>query len=140
QEAITTLFSQQAQRQPDGTAIVDLHERWSYRDLDGRSNQLANYLREGGIRTQDIVAIYGHRSAPLVWAILGVLKAGAAFVILDPGYPASRLIDCLQIAAPRGWLEIEAAGPLPESLEQFVDTLGCCCRLELPARDSSDRR
>jgi len=138
-EAIQALFSEQARRRPNQMAVLDPRESWSYQDLDSRSNQLANYLREGGIRTQDIVAIYAHRSASLVWAILGVLKAGAAFVILDPAYPASRSINCLQIAAPRGWIQIEAAGPLPEALDQFVDTLGCCCRLEVTARDNSDR-
>ena len=137
-EAIQTLFSQQARRLPEQLAVVDPHENWSYQDLDSRSNQLANYLLSSGIRAQDTVAIYGHRSAPLVWAILGVLKAGAAFVILDPAYPASRLINCLEIAAPRGWLQIKAAGPLPEVLDQFVEMLGCCCRLELPVRGSSD--
>ena len=135
-EAIQTLFAEQARRRPDQTAIVDPRETWSYRDLDSRTNQLANYLRQSGICARDTVAIYGHRSAPLVCAILGVLKAGAAFVILDPSYPASRLINCLQIAAPRAWLQIEAAGPLPEVLDQFVSSLDYCCRLELPARDS----
>ncbi len=134
-EAITTLFSQQARRRPKATAIVDPHENWSYGDLDQRSNQLANCLRQSGIGKGDVVAIYGHRSAPLVWTILGVLKAGAAFVILDPAYPVSRLIDCLDIAAPRGWLQIEAAGALPEALDQFVETLGCCCRLKIPTRE-----
>jgi len=120
-EAIQTLFSEHARRHPDQPAIVDPRETWTYQDLDSRSNQLANYLRQGGIRPQDVVAIYGHRSAPLVWSILGVLKAGAAFVVLDPAYPAARLIKCLEITRPRGWLQIEAAGPLPEPMDRFVD-------------------
>jgi len=139
-EAIQTLFSEQARRRSDQPAIVDPRETWSYQDLDSRSNQLANYLRQGGIRPQDVVAIYGHRSAPLVWSILGVLKAGAAFVVLDPAYPASRLIKCLEIARPRGWLQIEAAGTLPEPLNRFVDALDCCCRLQLTARHQADNR
>ncbi len=133
-EAITTLFSCQANRRPVASALVDAHESWSYQDLDRRSNQLANHLRQSGIKKGDIVAIYGHRSAPLVWAILGVLKAGAAFTILDPAYPAARLIDCLRIASPCGWLQIEAAGPPPETLEQFVRALDCRCRVILRAR------
>ena len=137
-ESISALFSEQARRGPDRIAILDADESWSYQEADARSNQLANALRASGIRTGDVVAIYGHRSAPLVWAILGVLKAGAAFVILDPAYPVPRLIACLEIAPPRGWLEIAAAGPLPEDLNKFVDTLDCCCRLELTAR-ASDR-
>jgi amino acid adenylation domain-containing protein len=72
-------------------------------------------------------------------AILGVLKAGAAFVILDPTYPASRLINCLEIAAPRAFLQIDKAGTLPDVLDQFVETLDCCCRLKLPASDNGDQ-
>lgn len=138
-ESIQKLFADQARRRPHQLAIVAPHESWTYQELDSRSNQLANYLRASGIEVHDTVAVYGHRSAPLVLAILGVLKAGAAFVILDPTYPASRLITCLQIAAPRGWLQIDAAGTLPEVLDQFVNTLSCCCRLKLPARDDADQ-
>jgi amino acid adenylation domain-containing protein len=136
--AIQTLFSEQARRRPDQMAVVDPRENWSYQDLDARSNQLANYLRNSGIRKGDIVAIYGHRSAPLVWAILGVLKAGAAFVILDPAYPTSRLTELVRIAAPRAWLQIAAAGPLPDALAEFVAELNCCCRLSLPARPDAN--
>jgi len=138
-ESIHELFADQARRRPHQLAIVDSHESWTYNELDSRSNQLANYLRASGIEGHDTLAIYGHRSAALVWAIIGVLKAGAAFVILDPTYPASRLINCLQIAAPRGWLQIDAAGELPDVLDHFVDTLGCCCRLNLPAHDNADQ-
>ena len=138
--AIHTLFSQQACWGPRRLAIVDPYEVWNYGELDARSNQLANYLIASGIQPQDIVAIYGHRSAALVWALLGVLKAGAAFLILDPAYPASRLIDYLRMAKPRGWIQIEAAGVLPDALEKFVATLSCCCRLHLPHRSTAAAR
>jgi amino acid adenylation domain-containing protein len=128
---IHELFSEQAQLHPDKIAVEDMRESLSYRELDSRSNRLANYLRAGGIRTGDVVAIYGHRGVSLVWAILAVLKAGAVFLILDPDYPVERLMSCLEIAAPRGWLQLEAAGILPEILDRFVETLDLC-RLELP--------
>jgi amino acid adenylation domain-containing protein len=136
EKPIHALFSEQAQRHPDKTAVADTEGSWSYQQLDSRSNQLANYLRAGGIRTGDVVAIFGHRNMALVWAILAVLKAGAAFLILDPDYPVERLISCLEIAAPRGWLQLEAAGILPEALGRFVETLTCCC-LELTTRAES---
>jgi amino acid adenylation domain-containing protein len=129
--AVHTHFAQQVRRVPEHLAVVDALVGWSYAELDARSNQLANYLLGNGIQRQDIVAIYGHRSASLVWALLGVLKAGAAFIILDPAYPASRLIDCLRLAQPRGWLQLADARKLPATLEEFVGTLSCCCRLEL---------
>ena len=75
---------------------------WSYAELDSWSNRLANQLIADGIKPQDVVAIYAHRSAALVWALLGLLKAGAAFMILDPAYPAARLLSYLRLARPRG--------------------------------------
>jgi len=129
--AVHSHFSKLAQRVPQQLAVIDAQVAWNYSELDAKSNQLANYLRENGIQSQDIVAIYSHRSAALIWAILGILKAGAAFVILDPAYPASRLINCLRIAEARGWLQLEAAGQLPDALDEFVKTLSCCCSLQL---------
>lgn len=125
-------FSEMAQKLPENTAIVDRNEKWSYTQLDACSNRLASYLCASGIRPQDCVAIYGRRSALLVWAIIGVLKAGAAFAILDPAYPATRLIDCLRVAKPRGWIQLEAANELPPGLKECVATSCSCCSIEIP--------
>jgi len=119
--AVHVRFAEQARRFPERAAVVDERGTWTYRELEQRGNQLANYLRARGIRNQDIVAIDGARCASLVWAMLGVLKAGAAFVILDRSYPAPRLIDRLRIAQPRAYLLLdeaeEARLPLAESVE-----------------------
>ena len=131
QGAIHTLFTRQAERFPDLFAVVDPNDRWTYSDLDRRSNQLANYLIAQGIKPKDVVAIYAHRGCPLVLALLGVLKAGAAFVILDPTYPFARLIDYLCIARPRGWVQMNAAGELAEELLGFLATFEIPCRINL---------
>ncbi|MCP4664453.1 MAG: AMP-binding protein, partial [bacterium] len=94
--AVQTVFSAQARRRPDSLAVTDGDGSWSYQELDAQSNRLAHYLRAHGVGAEDVVAIYGHRSAALVWAVVGVLKAGAAFLILDPAYPVRRLVDCLR--------------------------------------------
>src|SRR5215472_9135218 len=130
--AIHTLFSKQAEHQHDRPAVVDCNETWTYRELDSRSNQLANHLMVRGIQPKDVIAIYAHRSCPLVLTLLGVLKVGAAFVILDPAYPTQRLIDYLRIARPKGWLQMDAAGELSEELSGFLDNLGIPCRIRLP--------
>ncbi|MUG97531.1 amino acid adenylation domain-containing protein [Scytonema sp. UIC 10036] len=104
--AVHTKFSQQAQRVPQNLAVVDARVAWTYAKLEELSNQLAHYLLANNIQSQDVVAIYGQRSALLVVAILGVLKAGGAFVILDPAYPTCRSIDCLELVQPRAWLQI----------------------------------
>ncbi len=132
--AVHERFSDLAALFPERLAVTDERESWSYRELDLQSNRLANRLRESGVGPGDFVALYAHRSAPLVWGVLGVLKAGAAFLILDPTYPAARLIELLRLAPPRGWLQLAAAGPPLEPLEEFLASTGLSCRLELPAR------
>ncbi|HYW74575.1 MAG TPA: amino acid adenylation domain-containing protein [Pyrinomonadaceae bacterium] len=133
-EAITTIVSRQALRHPDRTALVDAAQSWTYREVDSQSNQLANFLIANGIRQGHVVAIYAHRSAPLVTAIIGALKAGAAFTIIDPANPAPRSIDCLRAASPRALIQIENAGAPPELLDQFVASLDDCCRITLDER------
>jgi len=128
--AVHTQFSKLARRYPTQTAITDSHSNWTYQELEARSNQLAHYLIANNIQPGTVVAIYGHRSASLVWAWLGILKAGAAFVNLDPAYPADRLIEYLDISKPKGLIQIEAAGSLTEELTQYADRLSC--RITLP--------
>ena len=134
------LFSQQARRLPEHVAVVDSVETISYQELDRRANQLAHYLITCGINPGDHVAIYSHRSATLVWAILGVLKAGAVYIILDPAYPAARLIDYLALVDIRGWLYLAAAGTPPLALEEYVATLSCCCTMELAQPVDGERK
>jgi amino acid adenylation domain-containing protein len=137
--SIHELFAKQAERAPDFSAVIDSDNRWSYGELDRRSNRLANYLIAQGIQPKDIVAIDARRSAALVVALLGILKAGAAFVILDPAYPASRLISYLRIARPRALLHIEGAGEMAQELREFLKSLDLCCQLTiLNKKPSSD--
>ncbi|HEV7784408.1 MAG TPA: amino acid adenylation domain-containing protein, partial [Thermoanaerobaculia bacterium] len=125
------VFARWAAAVPERTAIVDSRGTVSYGELDWRSNRLARTLCEGGVRKGDVVAVYGHRSAPIVWAILGILKAGAAFVVLDPAYPAQRLVELIEVAQPRAWLEMEAAGALAPGLAEYVSARSWCRRLRL---------
>jgi amino acid adenylation domain-containing protein len=138
--SVPEIFSKQAERAPERVAIIDRHETWTYTELRALSNQLAHYLRAQGIQNEDIVAIYGHRSSALVWALMGVLKAGAAFIILDPAYPSARLIEYLQLAEPRGLINLAAAGPFPVELNQFVEGRQWCVRLRLPQRAIAQRQ
>src|SRR5436305_4829316 len=85
------LFAMQADRAPDRPAVVGGEAVWSYGGLLAGSRGLAGWLAAQGVRPGDSVAIFAHRSAPLVQAVLGTLSAGAAFLILDPVYPAPRL-------------------------------------------------
>ena len=123
--AIHELFAEQARRSPAKLAIVDPEQTWTYAEIDRCANQLANRLIASGIQPNDLIAIYAHRSSSLVVALFGILKAGASFLILDPAYPAARTIDYLRIAQPKGWLQLEGSGELPEELLNCLDSLSC---------------
>jgi len=131
-DAVHQRFSKQALLAPERTAVVDAWGSWQYGELDRASNQLASHLRANGIQTGDVVAIYAHHSAGLVLALLGILKAGAAFLILDSNYPASRLITMLEEASPRGWLRMDAAGSVADELGALFEVPRFICRLQIP--------
>jgi amino acid adenylation domain-containing protein len=85
------LFEEQAALYPDAEALVFGAERLTYRQLDQRSNQIAQFLRQQGIQHEDRVGIFMDRSIGMVVSMLGILKAGGAYVPIDPDYPAERL-------------------------------------------------
>ncbi|MDN3695556.1 amino acid adenylation domain-containing protein [Chryseobacterium tructae] len=89
---IHELFEAQVERTPDHTAIVYQDVRLSYRELNERSNRLANYLIEKyDIQPDDLIPLCVERSEEMLVAILGVLKSGGAYVPMDPSYPADRI-------------------------------------------------
>jgi non-ribosomal peptide synthetase component F len=98
---------------PEAAAVEDPRERWSYRELDAAANRIARRLVRGGLRPGDTVAVWAHRSAPLVRALLGAWRAGGAFVVLDPAYPAARLARTVRLARPAALLRVAAAGEPP---------------------------
>jgi amino acid adenylation domain-containing protein len=90
--ALHEVVSGHARRRPDSPALTCGPDvRLSYAQLDARASQFAHYLRGAGIGRGSIVGVCVDRSAELMIAILGILKAGAAYVPLDPTYPADRL-------------------------------------------------
>ncbi|MEM7114034.1 MAG: amino acid adenylation domain-containing protein, partial [Chloroflexota bacterium] len=99
-------LTRHAQTQPHKIAVRDSHRALTYAELERQSNALAHNLLEQGIIQGDVVAIFAARSVDLLTAVCAIHKANAAFLILDPAYPASRLRDNLQIAAPKAWLNL----------------------------------
>jgi amino acid adenylation domain-containing protein len=85
------LFERQAALTPEAAAVVFGEELLTYGELDARANRLARYLQALGAGPDVPVGVLLERSAEMVVALLGVLKAGAAYVPLDPDYPAQRL-------------------------------------------------
>jgi amino acid adenylation domain-containing protein len=91
-------FEAQVVRTPTAIAVVFEGQQLTYRQLNGRANQLARSLRKLGVGPEVLVGVFMERSLEMVVAVLGVLKAGAAYVPLDPSYPKERLAFMLEDA------------------------------------------
>jgi amino acid adenylation domain-containing protein len=123
QQLITTSFSQQAARTPQRMALSDPGAKMSYAELEQRSNQLAHYLQTRGIKPGKIVALYLERSAEMVVAILAVLKAGGAYLPIDPQYPPARIEFMIGDARPSLTITQQSiAGQLPDPAVLLIDT------------------
>jgi amino acid adenylation domain-containing protein len=90
-EGVEAIVAAQARRTPDAVAVAGSGGRMSYRQLDERAGQLASFLRARGVGSGQLVGVCLQRTPSLVVALLGVLKSGAAYVPLDPAFPATRL-------------------------------------------------
>ncbi|WP_146052411.1 non-ribosomal peptide synthetase, partial [Pectobacterium atrosepticum] len=97
---IHQLVEDQAARTPDTTAVLFEDQHLTYDALNRRANQLAHHLIDLGVQPDDRIAICVERSLDMVIGLLAILKAGAAYVPLDPGYPAERLAYMLDDASP----------------------------------------
>ncbi|MCW8930409.1 MAG: amino acid adenylation domain-containing protein, partial [Gammaproteobacteria bacterium] len=105
QACLHQMIEQHAQKTPDATAVVydDLQNKQSltFTQLNTQANQLAHYLIEQGIKTGDFVGLCFERHVDLVVAIAAILKAGAAYIPMDPEYPESRLKHILDDSQAR---------------------------------------
>ena len=108
------LFGAQAARTPDAVAVVFGEERLTYAELDARSNRLAHHLRALGVGPEVIVGLCVERSPELIVGLLGILRAGGAYLPLDPDYPPERLAFMLA----------DADAPVLVAHSGLVDRLG----------------
>jgi amino acid adenylation domain-containing protein len=107
------LFERQAQRRPNAIALCSDRETITYGELNGRANQFAAYLRDHGVGVGTRVGICMERSPEMICGILGILKAGAAYVPLDPSYPKERLNFMIK----------DSEAPLAVTVEPFEEVL-----------------
>ncbi|WP_116895900.1 non-ribosomal peptide synthetase, partial [Pseudomonas syringae] len=101
---IHQLFEEKVQAQPDAIAVAFEAQRLSYAELNRQANRLAHHLIGLGIGPDDRVAICVERGVEMMIGLLGVLKAGAAYVPLDPAYPAERLAYMINDSQPTALL------------------------------------
>ncbi len=103
-ECVHELFEKNAESSPDAIALVFENQRLTYRELNQRSNQVAHALRKLGVTPETLVGLYMERSLELVIGILAIVKAGGAYMPLDPVYPQERLAFMLDDARPKAIL------------------------------------
>ena len=92
QQSLHEVIAAQASKTPDAIAVLSGDQTQTYRQLDERSNELANYLCSKGIGQGDLVGLCSNRDVDTPALLLGIMKSGAGYVPLDPDYPVDRLV------------------------------------------------
>ncbi|HKU77526.1 MAG TPA: amino acid adenylation domain-containing protein, partial [Pyrinomonadaceae bacterium] len=111
---LAELFERQAERTPKTIAIEFGAEQVGYQQLNRRANQLAHHLHKLGVGPDVVVAILMERSVETIVSVLGVLKAGGAYLLLDPAYPSERRLFMLA----------DSAAQVVLTRQSFVEELG----------------
>ena len=133
---VQQLFEAQVERTPEAVALVAGDERLTYAELNERANVLARRLRSLGVGPEARVALFLPRAAEMLVAVLAVLKAGGAYLPLDPAYPSARVAFMLEDAGARLLLTTAALRdrlPAHEAQVWLLDT-------ERAPRDSAGRQ
>ncbi|KAI1992100.1 large subunit of alpha-aminoadipate reductase [Ophidiomyces ophidiicola] len=140
--AIQDIFARNAEKHPAKLCVVETksnhspHREFTYGQIHEASNILGHHLVQSGVQRGEVVMVYAHRGVDLVVAIMGILKAGATFSVIDPAYPPDRQVIYLDVARPRALINIEKAtqdaGELSEKVRSFI-TENLELRTEVPA-------
>ncbi|KAG0238400.1 large subunit of alpha-aminoadipate reductase [Actinomortierella wolfii] len=134
--AIHDIFARNAKTYPDrpcvfenrditdanGNVIQQVERIFTFGQLHEASNLVAHALVQGGIQPEDVVVLYSYRGVDLVVAVMGVLKAGATFSVIDPAYPPSRQKIYLSVARPRGLVVLAHAGTLNSDVRAYIES------------------
>lgn len=115
------LISEQTTKTPDRIALVFENERFTYKQLDEMSNSLAHRLRQKGIKPNDIVPIIAKRDWCIIVAMLGTLKAGGAYMPVDPSYPTDRIEYMFETANAKIALSYGFSGRLSIEIVDLTD-------------------
>jgi L-aminoadipate-semialdehyde dehydrogenase len=142
QGAIHEIFSANAEKYPERLCVVETesssspYREFTYRQIHWASNILAHHLIQSGVQRGEVVMIYAYRGVDLVVAVMGVLKAGATFSVIDPLYPPDRQVIYLTVAQPKALINLrkatQEAGELSEKVRSFI-TNSLQLRVEVPS-------
>ncbi len=120
-KSLQQLFEEQVERSPDAPAVSDQDKTLSYSELNARANQLAHQLRHLGVGPEMRAGLFAERSTEMIVGILGILKAGAAFVPIDPQLPLKRISFILKDVQARVIVtQQHLADELPADFEMIV--------------------
>ncbi|KAJ5221624.1 uncharacterized protein N7469_010511 [Penicillium citrinum] len=140
--AIHDIFAANAEKHPEKLCVVETkssdqaQREFTYKQINEASNILGHHLKQSGIQRGEVVMVYAYRGVDLVVAVMGILKAGATFSVIDPAYPPERQNIYLDVARPRALINIakatKDAGELSDIVRTFInETLEL--RTEVPA-------
>ena len=118
--AVHQQIVERARRSADRPALSEVSRTMTYAELDARSNAVAHAVVRAGVRRGDIVGVLAPRSVDLIVCLIGVLRTGAAFTILDPAYPWARRREQLDIASVTTVLMAGNAEPSASSLDAWA--------------------
>ena len=146
-EAIQDRFAENANKFGERLCVIETasstspQREFTYMHIHHASNVIAHHFLQHGIEKGEVIIIYAYRGVDLVIAILAVLKAGAAFSVVDPAYPPDRQIVYLDVARPRGLIVIDKAsreeGRLSASVRAWIQE-NLDLRAEVPGLELLD--
>lgn len=128
--AIHDIFSENALKHPDRECVVETADPhnceskkriFTYKQIDEASNILAHHLVFKGVERGHVVMVYAYRGVDLVVSVMGILKAGATFSVIDPAYPPARQKIYLQVAQPKALVVIKKGGELDSSVRKYLE-------------------
>ncbi|KAI9848389.1 MAG: large subunit of alpha-aminoadipate reductase [Sclerophora amabilis] len=128
--AIQDIFAENARRHPERVCVVETasssspRRDFSYKQINEASNILAHHLVQRGLQRGDVVMVYAHRGVELPVVVMGILKAGGTFSVIDPGYPPDRQIVYFDVARPKALIVIQKAtleaGRLTDKVRSYI--------------------
>lgn len=128
--AIHEHFQRRAEQHPDRVLAVQGTTPYTYGALNGLSNRIAQHLLARGVRPEDVVVLFAHRSVAMLAVVMGILKAGATVSVIDPAYPPPRQIIYLSVARPRAIVSLRRAGAIAAEVRRYIDAeLRVVCEL-----------
>ena len=123
EKTVRRLFEEQVARVPERTAVIAHDRTLTYKELDGQASRIAHGLMEKGVGRGDIVAFVLSRKSCLIAAMFGILKAGAAYLPIDPAYPPERIRYMMTDSGARYCISDETVGKLLACEETVIPDL-----------------